>query len=111
MYGILLAAAVIVGPALAVEDVSRATECQTKLRKANEAGIIHDLSLEPGAVRLVVDRQTWAVMDFQTKTGMVEAVACMVTVGDRSKTARVNVFDHQNNHLVGRYDGLKLVVP
>lgn len=98
-------------PTGAQQDPRRAEACTATLAALAKAEIIYDLGVEPAGIRVVVDGATWASLDFQAKTRMVQLVVCTITGGDASKTGIVNVFDHLNNHVVGRYDGRKLTVP
>jgi hypothetical protein len=102
--------AALAGPAAAQRDMKRAEACRSKLKEAHDVGVITDVSLQPTEIRLVVDLKTWQSVDFSTKTGMVEAVVCLFTVGDTTKTAKINVYDNMNNKLVGQYDGRTLIV-
>jgi len=107
----IVAGLIVSGTAIAAEDRVRATECQSNLRKLNEAGVLRDLSFKPGTVVMVADRATWGQIDFGQKTRFVENVVCFITVGDKTKTARVEVRDHMENRVIGRYTGARLEIP
>jgi len=108
---ILVLALLLSAAAAAQENMAKAEQCQAKLKMANDAGLIVDLKLQPGFVRVVVNRDAWRGMTFDQKTGLVETVECLITVGDASKAALINVFDHIDNKLVGKYNGNRLTVP
>lgn len=97
--------------AAAAPDQARADECRQQLIKAQKAGILRDMGVKPTGVQMVVDGPTWRAIDFKTKTGFVQAVSCLITEGDTTKAARVEVRDHADNKVVGKYDGRTLVVP
>jgi PBP1b-binding outer membrane lipoprotein LpoB len=110
---IFAAAALLVGcaSAHAAPNQARAEECRAKLVKMQQAGILKDLGVKPTGVQMVVDGPTWKAIDFGTKTGFVQSVVCLITEGDETKSARVEVRDHLENKVVGRYSGSRLEIP
>jgi hypothetical protein len=97
-----------VASAIAQENMAKAEECQSRLRTVNEAGFLRDMKLGRRVVDVVVDRGAWARVDFQTKLGFAEAIRCVVTLGDPTKTVAIDIREHIDGRVVHHYTGSRL---
>lgn len=108
---LLVLANLVCDAAIASEQSDRALGCELSLRKSIEAKVIRDISVEDEGIKVLVDKHTWSAMDFADQTALVKTVVCMITAGDVSKTARVNVVEPTDMTVLGKFDGLRLAIP
>lgn len=50
-------------------------------------------------------------MNVDGQTALVKTVVCVITAGDKTKSARVSVMAQADQHVLGKYDGVRLVSP
>lgn len=86
-----------------------ASECEDKVNLAIKQGIFYNLKATPGGLIVVIDESVWRSVDFQAKTGMVDALNCAIAGPDKV-IRTIEFHSNMTDRILGRYSWGKLTV-